>query len=74
MPPERKDCWKQSRGPRYWRGAPSGWDWRRTFIVSKGYSMSLPVMPAICCIVVGDGLVETFYFYIYIYLNCGVGG
>ena len=23
-----------------------GWDWRRTFTVSKGYSMNLPAMPA----------------------------
>lgn len=23
-----------------------GWDWRRTFTVSKGYSMNFPAMPA----------------------------
>jgi len=40
------DWRKQSSGPLYLRGWLSGWDCRRTLIVSKGYSTYLPTMPA----------------------------
>ena len=49
--PRRPSCFndlrKQSNGPLYRSISWSGCDCRRTFTVSKGYSMSLPTMPAI---------------------------
>jgi hypothetical protein len=45
-PSARIDWRKQSMGPLYRSGRWSGWDWRRTLTVSKGYSMYLPTTPA----------------------------
>lgn len=47
IPSARHDCLKQSNGPLYCTGNPSGCDWRRTLTVSNGYSINLPTMPAI---------------------------